>query len=144
MVNTKIVSRFQGDGDLPTGEGAALKINIGPLYPSEDVISILEAAGNSVRAWTKKCTADLQKWSLDDNDLIELVGLAVNRGRYIGSEWCLQRPTGPWAACDAYSIVRRSWVPAAHKEMDFEFYIKFAIGLSGNILLLASCHPPKD
>ena len=54
------------------------------------------------------------------------------------------KPSGPWAACDAYQLWHNEWVQAAYKEMCFEYYIKFAIGKSGKLLLLVSCHEPQD
>lgn len=79
--------------------------------------------------------------ALDADELVELVTETLNKGRYIGSEWCQHKPSGPWAACDAYCLIRREWFPAAHREMDMEYYLKCAIGVSGVVLLLASCHP---
>ena len=85
-----------------------------------------------------------KKLGFGEDDLPGLIKLAVNRGRFIGAEWCQQNPDGPWAACDSYSVIRREWIDAAYKEMDMEYYIKFAIGKSGRILLLVSCHPSED
>jgi len=142
MVNNRIVSRFTGV--LPEN-GNDRKIRGGPLYPAEEIMSLLGNDGSEpIITWTKKCTSDVQRLSLDDDDLIELVQIAVYGGRFIGAEWCEQKPGGPWAACDAYSIIRKEWIPAARKEMDFEYYIKFAIGKTGKILLLTSCHPPEE
>lgn len=143
MVNTTIVSSFTSA--LPLGDGKSRIIPNGPLYPAADVLQLLGNGGSgSIRAWTTKCIKDLQKWSLDDDDLLGLVTTAVRSGRFRGAEWCEQNPGGSWAACDAYSVSRKEWIPAAHKEMDIEYYIKFAVGKTGNILLLISCHPPED
>lgn len=142
MVNNRIVSRFTGA--LPE-HGNDRKIRGGPLYPAEEVMSLLGNGGSeSIITWTKKCTSDVQRWSLNDDDLFDLLGIAVYSGRFIGAEWCEQKPGGPWAACDAYSVIRKEWIPATRKEMDFEYYIKFAIGKTGKILLLVSCHPPEE
>ncbi|PLY15334.1 MAG: hypothetical protein C0631_07640 [Sedimenticola sp.] len=70
--------------------------------------------------------------------------IAVQSGRFRGAEWCVQHPNGPWAACDAYSFVRREWLAHAHREMSMEYYIKFAIAKTGKLLLVVSCHPPED
>ena len=51
---------------------------------------------------------------------------------------------GPWAACDAYVLVRTEHLPHLRKDMECEYYIKFAIGKTGTVLLLASCHLPED
>ncbi len=143
MVNITIVSRFS-DG-LPPGEGETRKIPGGPLYPAAEVLELLADVGDqAVRAWTDKCSKDMQKWSLDADDLCELLRIALNSGRFLGAEWCVQRPDGPWAACDAYSLVRQEWVCHARREMDMEYYIKFAIAKTGKILLVVSCHPPES
>lgn len=140
MVSVKILSRYQNG--FP-GVGTPVRaISGGPLYPRGEVLSLIAANGEqSIRPWTIKCAQDIQKMALDSEDLYELFTEALSTGRFIGSEWCQQQPTGPWAACDAYSLIRREWMPAARRELDMEYYIKFAIGISGTILLLASCHP---
>lgn len=143
MVNTKIVSRYTGA--LPKDSEADLRIPNGPLYLACDILELLTSDGNkAIKAWTKKCIEDLQKWSLDEDNLLELSELALRSGRFIGAQWCQQNPNGPWAACDAYHVTRNEWIVTAHKEMDIEYYIKFAISKTGKILLFASCHPPKD
>jgi hypothetical protein len=143
MVNKTIVSRFTGD--LPLDEGACRKIADGPLYPAGEVLALLAESGvQAVRAWTNKCQRDMQKWSLDTDDLCKLMEIALRSGRFRGAEWCVQRPNGPWAACDAYSPVRREWIAYARREMDMEYYIKFAIAKTGKLLLVVSCHPPED
>jgi hypothetical protein len=143
MVNKTIVSRFTCD--LPLVEGACRKIAGGPLYPVDEVLALLAKSGDqAVHAWTKKCSEDMQKWALDAGDLSELIERAMRSGRFLGAEWCVQRPNGPWAACDAYSLMRREWIPHAHREMDMEYYVKFAIAKTGRLLLVVSCHPPED
>jgi len=143
MVNNTIVSRFTGD--LPLGEGESRKIPGGPLYPAGEVLALLAGSGiQAVRAWTRKCAEDLQKWELDADDLRELIETALRSGRFRGAEWCVQQPNGPWAACDAYVVVRPEWVQYAHREMDIEYYIKFAMSRTGTVLLVVSCHPPEE
>jgi hypothetical protein len=60
-------------------------------------------------------------------------------GRYIDSEWC-ENGKGAWAACDAYEVSRDDVIPATGKRSRIRYYVKFAIGKTGNILLVASCH----
>ncbi|WP_291820171.1 hypothetical protein [Marinobacter sp.] len=96
------------------------------------------------RAWTRKCKDDLQKYTLDAADTVELLTEALQHGRYRDLEWCEQRPTGPRAACDAYTLARKEWIPYAHKEFPIEYYIKFAIAKTGTVILLVSCHLPED
>lgn len=97
-----------------------------------------------MRAWTRKCKDDLQKYFLDAEDAAGLLSEALQYGRYRDSEWCEQRPTGPWAACDAYTLMRKEWIPHAHKELQIEYYLKFAIARTGTVILLVSCHLPED
>lgn len=143
MVNNRIVSRFTGR--LPASAADDRRIEGGPIYPVAEVLELLsQQAEQSLVLWTRKCKNDLQNYGLDLDDARDLLRSGVQRGRFLGAEWCVQAPNGPWAACDAYSVIRREWVDAAHKEMDFEYYIKFAIGKTGSLLLLVSCHPSQD
>ena len=66
--------------------------------------------------------------------------MGLDKGRFLGSEWCVQGENGPWAACDAYGVLRLEWSGVAHKKMPIEYYVKFAINEKGNWLLMASCH----
>lgn len=44
------------------------------------------------------------------------------------------------AACDAYSIRRMEVIPATGKTMPVGYFLKFAIGKTGNLVLMVSCH----
>lgn len=143
MVSNTIVSRFTGE--LPKSENGPRHIAGGPLYSAEEVRQVLDRFGaEAVKAWTRKCIDDVQKLGLDADELRELVESALGSGRFRGSEWCVQYANGPWAACDAYSLVRREWIENAHKFMDIEYYLKIAISKTGRCLLMASCHPPEQ
>ena len=137
MVSTMIVSRYVGT--LPEIDRSDRKISDGPLYLADEVLMLLEIE-QTVVPWTRKCTADVQNLALDGDDLTDLLREAVSGGRFTGSEWCQQAPNGPWAACDAYSLIRSEWVDVAGREMRMEYYFKLAIGRTGKILLLVSCH----
>lgn len=137
MVSSIILSRYQ-EGLDPNFIGRQ-KIAGGPLYLKADVLPLLNA--ESIIAWTKGCREDLQKWSLDGDELAELIKLAVNKGRYIDSEWCQEKPNGAWAACDAYTVIEEQWNEYTKQYQDTEFYLKFAIGKSGKVILTISCHP---
>lgn len=139
MVNNTIVSRFTGP-PLPH-EVVGRKLSGGPLYPPSEVLELLGRQGNGVvRAWSRDCIRDVQKLDFVADDLAELIAQALQDGRFLGSEWCVQKPEGPWAACDAYSLRRQEWIEAAAKHMSSEYYIKFAISKTGLLLFLASCH----
>lgn len=143
MVNTRIVSLF-ADGSPPSDEGASRKIAGGSLYERASVLAVLEQGETAIVPWTRKCISDLKKHELDHLDVIRLIQTALAQGRHKGSEWCTDKPGGVWAACDSYQVVEKCWVPAAHKEMDFEYYLKFAIGKNGRVILTVSCHPPEE
>ncbi len=139
MVTTRIVSRFSGPPSPDAAPGR--KIGGGPLYPKDEVLELLATRGAAaVHAWSRDCIRDVQKLELDADDLAGLIREAVCSGRFRGAEWCVQKPDGPWAACDAYSLRRSEWVEAAGKAMPCDYYVKFAIGKTGLLLLLASCH----
>lgn len=141
MVSGRVVSLFTGE--LPASPDRG--IPHGPLYPAAEVLKLLKDCGiRGIQVWTRKCAADLQKLMLDADDLADLLRESVLGGRFIGSEWCQQTPDGPWAACDAYALSRREWVAVAHRKMPMEYYLKFAIGKTGKILLLISCHLSEE
>ena len=139
MVSNIIVSRYSGVP--PTSNTpSARTIAGGPLYSKEDVLPILELGESAIVPWTQKCASDLKKYELDHSDVIHLINLALAKGEFKGSEWCINKPGGAWAACDSYRLFEMAWVPAAHKEMLFEYYVKFAIGRTGKVILTVSCH----
>ncbi|MDD5035600.1 MAG: hypothetical protein PHE55_12670 [Methylococcaceae bacterium] len=143
MVNTrKNLSAYTGTP--PSDDQADRSIVGGPLYAKADVLAVLTQGESSVVPWTCKCKDDVLRLALDADDLRALVKEAVQGGRYVQSEWCVQQPNGPWAACDAYQLFRSEWVQAAHKNMRFEYYVKFAMGRTGKLLLLVSCHLSQD
>ncbi|HEU4344422.1 MAG TPA: hypothetical protein VFU31_22945 [Candidatus Binatia bacterium] len=143
MVSDKIVSRYAGK--LPESANSDRGIPHGPLYPVAEVLGLLENSVNpNIQVWTRKCAADVQKLALDADDLVDLLKEAVLGNHFIGSEWCRQNPNGPWAACDAYALSRQEWVAVAHKEIRMEYYLKFSVGKTGKILLLASCHLSEE
>ena len=136
--NTYNVSSYEGQPPSDTG-GSRIYIE-GPLYPIDSVLEILDSGDDQTYLWTNKCIRDVGRLSLDMSEVTLLIKQAVTQGRYQKSEWCVQKPTGPWAACDGYQLYRNEWIDYAHKEMSIEYYIKFAIGKTGKILLLISCH----
>jgi hypothetical protein len=141
MVNKKNISQYEGS--VPTLEHPNRKITGTPIYSQLDVLALIQEKGSqSVIAWTRKCKDDLQKYELDADDILRLIPLCFSGGTFLGSEWCQQSPNGCWAACDAYRIYVKQWTANANKDLDFDFeyYIKFAIGKTGQLLLLISCH----
>lgn len=129
----------------PPAHGIEQKIHTDdPLYEVKHVLDILSGGDEKTIPWTKKCINYLQNLALDSSGACTLVQDAVTQGKYLNSQWCEQKTNGPWAACDAYRLFRDEWAENAHKYMRFEYYVKFAIGKTGKILLLVSCHPPQQ
>ncbi len=137
--NTTNVSVYSGQ---PPSEAGSKRIHIEdePLYAVTDVLALLDAGDEQTVLWTRKCIADVQQLAYEISDVRALLKQALTGGQYLKSEWCVQKPTGPWAACDSYRLQRIEWIEHAHKEMHIEYYVKFAIGKTGKLLLLVSCH----
>ena len=101
----------------------------------------------AVKVVTRKCRRDLRNLDVEPEEIPGLVRYALTNGRYRASVWCLlsedrnRANTLSWAACDDYIVSRSEWIPQSGRRMDIEFYVKFAIGQSGSLLLLISYHP---
>ena len=117
MVSKKIVSLY--DAELPE-VGKEREIEGGPLYDKDQILPLLTEEENIV-AWTRKCREDLQKWSFDMGDVAELISICLDKGKFLGSQWCEQGESGLWAACDAYRVVRLEWSDIAHKGISLEY-----------------------
>lgn len=138
MINNPInVSRYSGIP--PATENDVRAIAGGPIYARPEVLELAKA--EQTELWSNGAINDGLKWHLDYKDVAELISLAMKSGSFLGSEWCLARPNGPWAACDAYKVAREEWVPNAHKYMTIGYYVKFAVSKTGKLLLSASNHP---
>jgi hypothetical protein len=116
----------------------------GPVYPIADVLALAEET--SVVMWTRRCiqtVRDLYEGVRDeyDSEMAMLVDLLkrVPAGRYQDSEWC-DNGRGGLAACDAYEVNRDDMIPAIGKRMQTRYFVKFAIGKTGQLLLVVSCH----
>ena len=135
MVNKFIVSEYSS---RPPSESGRVKIAGGPLYDLARVQAIVEDE-NQLLTWTEKCRKDVFK--LFDDDLGEVAGLiqCLKDSDYIDSEWC-ENGKNAVAACDAHSIHRMEVMPATGKVMVVGYFLKFAIGKAGNLVLLVSCH----
>lgn len=140
MVRKINVSRYNGTPPETEKDDRKRKIAGGPLYPADEVLALLANGEGTVTPWPG-CAKDMQKWSLDTRDALELIGLAVRHGKFIASEWCEHGLKGPWAACDAYRVFRHEEIK--YKKMLIEYYIKFAIAKSGILILLISFHPSE-
>jgi hypothetical protein len=122
-----------------------VKIAEGPLYGLEEVATL--ARDLQLVLWTRRCiqtVRDLYEGVRDDydSDLAMVADLLVRlgtSGRYLDSEWC-ENGKGALAACDAYEVFRDDMIPATGKTIRTRYFVKFAIGRTGKILLMVSCH----
>jgi hypothetical protein len=133
MVSFRIISEYSGGPD----PGDRVKIGIVPLYPL-DRVRVLASDPKQVRLWTRKIAKDVRNMVWSEVDVAELLA-ELQPHQYIDSEWCTNG-SGAWAACDAYAVQRREWVSTVNKEMNMEYFVKFAIGKTGALVLVVSCH----
>lgn len=123
----------------PAANSSARDIPGGPLYPVTEVLAVLDQGEQVLKVWTRKCAQDLQALTFDADAALRLVRDALTSGRFKGAEWCTDNGYS-WAACDAYTLRRNEWVPVLRREEACNYYVKFAIGKTGKLLLLVSCH----
>jgi len=134
MVRKIILSEYSSD---PPDESGRVKIDIGgPLYDLSRVRALVEDETQLV-LWTEKCRRDVHK--LFDSDLEQVADLLLGPMDYVDSEWC-ENGKGAIAACDAYRVRRSEWIEATRRSMTVEYFVKFAIGKTGKLVLLVSCH----
>lgn len=137
--NHRNISRFPGPVPEEVAGGGNRLISEAPIYERAEVLALAEE--EDVNLWSNGARRDAAKWSLDIGDLSSLIAAAVQGGRFVRAEWCQQRPNGPWAACEAWTVTRSEWMDNAGKWMEISYYFKFAISRTGTILLMASNHP---
>ena len=128
-----IISAYAG----PPAPGGKVKIFPGPLYSLERV-KALAAEQEALILWTQKCRRDIQNLHWDVTEVSDLL-LGLSSRNYIDSEWC-ENGKQAWAACDAYLTQRKEWVERMRKQVSMSFFVKFAIGKTGKVVLLVSCH----
>lgn len=109
-----------------------------PLYELDRVKALVQDEAR-LALWTRKCRRDVRE--LFDNDLTEVAALirSLQPSDYLDSEWCANGQDA-WAACDAYRIRRKEAASRPGASITVEYFLKFAIGKTGQLLLLVSCH----
>lgn len=133
---TANVSAYEG---TPPDDDEDRSIPGGPLYDTEAVLAL--TTKDELDFWSKGAIGDAEKWSLDVSDVCRLVELAIRQGSYLGAQWCVQKPNGPWAACDAYKVTREEWLEAVQGTRPVTYYLKFCIAKTGTVLFSVSNHP---
>ena len=133
MVSLIVVSEYKQCGPLPSGRQ---KIPGGPLYELQRIKEVCSKEAR-IRLWTRQSVRDTQALGLDISDVAVLIQ-ELNEHDYVDSEWC--QGGKAWAACDAYRLARREWHEGLTRPLFVEYFLKFAIGKSGQLLLVVSCH----
>lgn len=134
MVKIFIVSEYSSN---PPAESGRVKIAEGPLYDLRRVQTL--ALNGGLNAWTDRCDKTIYELFGGDLDSLALLMSSLQPSNYRDSEWCTNGRNA-WAACDAYSIRRVEWVTTAGKEIPVEYFLKFAVGKTGQLVLMVSCH----
>jgi len=119
-------------------ECGRVKIAVGPLYDLARVHALAKDS-DKLKALTKKCRNDVDKFFAGDYEEVAELILCLKRKDYIDSEWC-ENGGGGIAACDAYSVRRVEELPVTGKRYTFEYFLKFAISKTGALVLVVSCH----
>ncbi len=138
MVTFKNISTFDG---IPPQEGENRKIAGGPLYSLAE-IQALSAQAGAVLFWTRNCIKDATDLKLDTESAGGLLRELV-ASDYRDSEWCENGKTG-WVAADAYRLKRQEFIETTGKWMSMEYFLKFAKGKTGKLVLMVSCHLPRQ
>jgi hypothetical protein len=134
VVTSNNLSAYTG---TPPSEGDDRKIAGGPLYGLAR-IQALTVLPDSVQLWTAKCRRDAANLGLDPADVGSLIR-ELNERDYRDSEWC-ENGRDFWAACDAYNLTRSEYLEQAGKWFRMEYFLKFAEGRMGKLVLIVSCH----
>ena len=137
MVRIFVLSEYSSDPPEVLGDERT-KICGGPLYDLGRIQAIVSDE-TKIQQWTEKCRKDIVKWFDSDTDqVIDLIA-QLRESDYVDSEWCTNG-RGAVAACDAYKVERFEVVPRMNKPVRVEYYLKFAVGKTGALVLLVSCH----
>lgn len=138
MVKNTVLSEYSSDPPEGSGRVKIATERGQPLYSLERVHAIV-ADEQGLVLWTRKCQQDVHK--LFDSDLERVAALiqALRKDVYIDSEWC-ENGHGGWAACDAYRIRRQEIREVSDQSVTVEYFVKFAVSKSGQLVLLVSCH----
>ncbi len=137
MVKIFVLSQYITSPPSQLG-GGRIKIDGGPLY---DLATVKQLVDNPdcINLLTRTCISDVQKLFDSDTEQVAALIQALGPQDYIDSEWC-ETGKSSVAACDAYRIRRAEVMAATGKSMTTEYFLKFAIGKTGQLVLLVSCH----
>lgn len=137
MVKIFALSEYSTNPPAQLGTGP-IKIEGGPLYDLERVQALVDDP-DALNFITAKCRRDLHNLFDSDAEHVAQLIQALGPQDYIDSEWCENGKSGV-AACDAYRIRRAEVIPATGKTVTLEYFLKFAMGRTGKLVLMVSCH----
>ena len=137
MVKSLVLSEYDNNPPQTHGKNR-VKIKSGPLYDLERIQNLVNDE-NQLFAWTEKCRKDIHKLFDDDLSCVAELIRCLKKTDYIDSEWC-ENGRGALAACDAYSTRRLEVIQATGMSMPVEYFLKFAVGKTGKLVLMVSCH----
>ena len=137
MVKFIVLSEYSTNVPVQLGIGR-IKIEAGPLYALARVQKLVDSS-DCINLFTRTCIGEVHK--LFDSDFERVASLiqALDTRNYIDSEWCENGKNGI-AACDAYRIRRTEVIAMTNKPTTVEYFVKFAVGKAGKLVLLVSCH----
>ncbi len=137
MVIFHVISEYSQDP--PTQSDQRLKIVLGrPLYELARV-QALAANSDHIKAVTQKCLQDIETLFAGEYDDVASLIRGIHPNDYRDSEWC-ESGRGSVAACDAYVVRRVEENPSSGQQMSVTYFLKFAIGKTGQLVLMVSCH----
>ena len=137
MVTFVVISEYSQDP--PTQTGLRVKLALGrPLYALERV-QALTGNGQRIKAVTQKCLQDVETLFAGEYDDVASLIRTIHPHDYRDSEWC-DCGRGSVAACDAYVVHRVEVAPVSGQQVSVTYYLKFAIGKTGQLVLMVSCH----
>lgn len=133
----------------PSQEDEATRVLKGELWDLAEVQAVAKAQlreGHRLLPITQDCMKDLQRLSLDVDDLARLI-LQLTPRDYDKSVWCLAssnegvvtREERLWYPCDAYQITRRERMESGW-EGQVDYYLKLCMHSAKSILLVLSAH----
>ena len=140
MVKIIVLSEYSTSPPEQLGFGR-LKISGGSLYDLAQVQKLV-ADPDCIKLATRACIKDVHALFGSDLECVADLIQALGAADYRDSEWCESGAAGVMA-CDAYQIRRIEQLADQPKSVTVEYFLKFAVGKTGQLLLLVSCHLSK-
>lgn len=140
MVKIFVLSEYSTSPPTQLGFGR-LKIAGGPLYDLSRVQKLV-ANPDAIQLATRACVKDVDALFASDLESVAELIEALGSDDYRDSEWC-ESGKASVIACDAYQVRRSEQLAGQAKRVTVEYFLKFAVGKTGQLVLLVSCHLSK-